>query len=190
MTSSAPDAPTPDAPTPDAPSADGPTPGALAVVAGHGDFAAGLVSAVAQITGRGDLLLPITNRGLGPAEIDAALREAVRHASVRVIFTDLPAGSCTIASRRLLRERPDLRLVTGANLPAVLDFVMASEPASADGPSAAEASAQALARAVERGRGALVLVAPPAPPAAPAAPPSPPLVTSTAAPGPEVGGAR
>lgn len=173
MTSSATDAPT-----------DGPSAGALAVVAGHGDFAAGLISAVAQITGRGDLLLPVTNRGLGPAEIDAALREAVRHASVRVIFTDLPAGSCTLASRRLLRERPDLRLVTGANLPAVLDFVMASEPASSDASSdassAAEASAQALARAVERGRGALVVVAPP----------SPPLVSSTAAPGPEVGGAR
>ena len=173
MTSSATDAPT-----------DAPVSGALAVVAGHGDFAAGIISAVAQITGRGDLLLPVTNRGLGPAEIDAALREAVQHASVRVIFTDLPAGSCTIASRRLLRERPDLRLVTGANLPAVLDFVMASEPASSDDAPATDAQAQALARAVERGRGALVVVA------APAAPPSPPLVTSTAAPGPEVGGAR
>ncbi|GLC26531.1 PTS sugar transporter subunit IIA [Roseisolibacter agri] len=182
MTSSATDAAS-DAPTPGAPTA-----AALAVVAGHGDFAAGLISAVAQITGRGDLLLPVTNRGLGPAEIDAALREAVQHASVRVIFTDLPAGSCTIASRRLLRERPDLRLVTGANLPAVLDFVMASDPAPSDAaveaPAATEAQAQALARAVERGRGALVVVAPPAAPA------SPPLATSTAAPGPEVGGAR
>jgi N-acetylgalactosamine PTS system EIIA component len=161
-----------------------PAPGAVAVVAGHGDFAAGLISAVAQITGRGELLLPITNRGLGPTEIEAALRAAVSLASVRVIFTDLPAGSCTIASRRLLRERPDLRLVTGANLPAVIDFVMSAQLAPPDASQsalAADASAQAVAHAVERGRGALTMVAPPA---------APPLVASTAAPGPEVGGAR
>ena len=181
------------APASGAPASGAPASGALAVVAGHGDFAAGLVSAVAQITGRGDLLLTVTNRGLGPAEIDAALRAAVSHASVRVIFTDLPAGSCTIASRRLLRERPDLRLVTGANLPAVIDFVMAAElaPPDASDSAAADASAQAVAHAVERGRGALTMVVPPAPPAAPpASPPPPPLATSTAAPGPEVGGGR
>jgi len=180
---------------PDVPSVGAPAPGAVAVVAGHGDFAAGLISAVAQITGRGELLVPITNRGLGPGEIDAALRAAVALSSVRVIFTDLPAGSCTIASRRLLRERPDLRLVTGANLPAVIDYVMSAElapPDAAEAGRADDASAQAVAHAVEKGRGALVVVAPPAAPTPPATPAPVPsaLATTTAAPGPEVGGAR
>ena len=35
-----------------------------AVVAGHGTFAAGVISAVHQITGRGNQFVPITNTGL------------------------------------------------------------------------------------------------------------------------------
>ena len=35
-----------------------------AIVAGHGDFAAGLISAVEQITGRGGMLIPVTVLGL------------------------------------------------------------------------------------------------------------------------------
>lgn len=94
-----------------------------AVVAGHGEFAAGLVSAVAQITGRGECFVTISNRARGADEIEAALLEAVERTGVRVIFTDLPAGSCTIAARKVLRHRPDVALVTGANLAALLDFV-------------------------------------------------------------------
>ena len=60
------------------------------------------------------------------------------------IFTDLPAGSCTMAARRLLREMPGVLLVSGANLPMLLDFVMSS------------AEPQAAARAaVERARTAI-----------------------------------
>jgi mannose/fructose-specific phosphotransferase system component IIA len=68
-----------------------------ALVAGHGDFATGVVSAVDQITGRGGVLIPLTNRGLGADEIVRTLRDAVIAASAQVIFTDLPAGSWTIA---------------------------------------------------------------------------------------------
>jgi PTS system N-acetylgalactosamine-specific IIA component len=128
------------------------TSSAIAIVAGHGDFAAGLVSAVEQITGRGDRLTPVTNRGLGAAEIEAMLRELVARASARVIFTDLPAGSCTIAARRVLRDTPDLRLVVGANLPAVIDFVLSGDAGSANG---GDAVAHAVTHAVERGRQAL-----------------------------------
>ena len=123
----------------------------MAIVAAHGELAAGLVSAVAQITGRGDLLLALSNRDLGPAEIEGALRTATAAAPVRVIFTDLPAGSCTVAARRLLRERPELSLVTGVNLPALVDFVF---NVGVHGPEAA-------AHAVEKGRAALLVLGAP-----------------------------
>ena len=155
-------------------------PEAVAIVAGHGDFAAGIVSAVAQITGRGGLMVPITNRGLGAGDIEALLRDAASSARVRVIFTDLPAGSCTIAARRLLRDRPDLRLVTGANLPAVLDYVLGADGADPAAPEADTEAAQRLLHAVERGRGALVQVGAPPAPAAP----------KPAGSGAEVGGAH
>jgi PTS system N-acetylgalactosamine-specific IIA component len=163
MTSNPAESPEPSAP-PDAP---------VAIVAGHAEFADGLISAVEKITGRGARLVSVSNRGMGPAEIEATMRVAADAGPVRVIFTDLPAGSCTIAARRLLRDRPDLRLVTGANLPAVIDYVLSCEADAAD----------ALAHAVERGRGALAVFAPPTP--APAA-----ALAPTTGPAPEVGGAR
>ena len=100
---------------------------AVAIVAGHGDFAEGLVSAVETITGRDDVLVAMTNRGLGGPDIERVMGELVDSHSARVIFTDLPAGSCAIAARRLLAARRDLVLVTGVNLPALLDYVTRGE---------------------------------------------------------------
>jgi PTS system N-acetylgalactosamine-specific IIA component len=96
-----------------------------AIVAGHGDFAAGLISAVEQISGRGRLLLPISVKQLGVEDIETLLRKEMLAAGVRVIFTDLSAGSCTMASRRILRGTEDAVLIAGVNLPTLLDFVFA-----------------------------------------------------------------
>ncbi len=148
----------------------------VAVVAAHGDLAAGLVSAVAQITGRGHLLVPISNRGLGPAEIEAAMRAALDAGRVLAVFTDLQGGSCTMAARRLQRERPELSVATGVNLAALLDFVCAVDaravgaaPAAGDEAARADVAQADVAHAVERGRGALAACPPPKLPAAPAA---------------------
>ena len=100
---------------------------AVAIVAAHGDLAFGFVSAVQQITGRGELFLPMSNSGLGAAEIEHALLELVDTRRIRVIFTDLPAGSCTIAARRVVAARPQVVLVTGASLPLLLDFMSHEE---------------------------------------------------------------
>ena len=95
-----------------------------AVVAGHGTFAQGLISAVDQITGMGHLLTPVSNTGLAPAAIDAAIRDAIATSGATVVFTDLPAGSCTACVRRITKMSPDLTLVTGVTLPTLLAFVM------------------------------------------------------------------
>jgi N-acetylgalactosamine PTS system EIIA component len=116
-----------------------------AIVAGHGEFAAGLVSAVEQITGRGGQLIPVSVVGLSVQDIEELLRTRMQEADVRVIFTDLQAGSCTMASRRILRGMDDAVLIAGANLPTLLDFVFA------DGRTPAEAARHAA----ERGRAAI-----------------------------------
>lgn len=95
-----------------------------AVVAGHGSFAAGLVSAVEQITGLGDVYTPISNSGLAPAAIDAAIRDALERSGATVVFTDLPAGSCTMTVRRLAKTAPGITIVTGVTLPTLLAFAL------------------------------------------------------------------
>ena len=134
-----------------------------AVVAGHGDYAVGIVSAVQQITGRGELLVPVSGAGRSAGEIEEVIRRTMLERNIRVIFTDLQAGSCSMAARRLMRGLDDAVLVCGANLPALLDFVMAEDLPPRE----------AAARALDRGRGAMMLVQPPADGAAPKPPAGP-----------------
>jgi N-acetylgalactosamine PTS system EIIA component len=119
-----------------------------ALVAGHGDFAAGLVSAVEAITGQGDMLEPIQVKGLCSDDIQQLLRERLLATGALVIFTDLQAGSCTMAARRLLREDADVALVSGTNLPMLLDFVM----------SKADDAVAAARDAVEKGKSSMTVV--------------------------------
>jgi PTS system N-acetylgalactosamine-specific IIA component len=116
-----------------------------ALVAGHADFAAGLVSAVDMITGRGDVLMPIQVRGLCGDDIQTLLRDSLLESGARVIFTDLQAGSCTMAARRVLRELGEGTLVAGVNLPMLLDFALSNNPDSG----------AAAMQAAERGRAAV-----------------------------------
>ena len=126
--------------------------GVHALVAGHGDFAAGLISAVEAVTGRGELLEPIQVKGLCGEDIQQLLTERLRATGALVIFTDLQAGSCTMAARRLLRELPQVLLVSGTNLPMLLDFVMSSAASSHD----------AARTAVDRARNAIAAYGGPA----------------------------
>ena len=116
-----------------------------ALVCGHGSFAEGIVSAVDQITGRGDIFVAVTNFGLSGADLEARMAELVAINGVSVIFTDLPAGSATIAARRVQKSTPSIVVVTGTNLAALLDFVFHAEMEPVD----------AARQAVDRGRAAM-----------------------------------
>src|SRR3954469_12745930 len=118
-----------------------------AIVAGHGDFANGLVSAVDLITGRGGQLIPVAVPGLCAEDIEALIRERMRESGVKVIFTDLQAGSCTMAARRILRGVDDALLIAGVNLPTLLDFVFAEQMDAVD----------AARHSAERGRAAITV---------------------------------
>ena len=100
---------------------------APAIVLGHGTLAAGLISAVERITGEGARLHPLSNDGLSGADLVAKLRAAMAETGAKVVFTDLPAGSCNTAALRAVHEQPGSVLVMGANLPALLFFAMHAE---------------------------------------------------------------
>jgi N-acetylgalactosamine PTS system EIIA component len=115
-----------------------------AMVIGHKDFAAGIVSAVAAITGREDLFRTASNYGLDTRGMEAIVRKAVAD-GVEIIFSDLPAGSTTMAARRAQRDFPQLTVVTGVSLPVLLDYAFATD------------SAHAADAAVEKGRAAMMV---------------------------------
>jgi N-acetylgalactosamine PTS system EIIA component len=119
-----------------------------AVVAGHGSFAVGIISAVEQITGLGNVFVAVSNADLSSGGIEGRVREALAETGARVIFTDLPAGSCTMAVRRMARVEPGLTLVTGVTLPTLLAFAL-----GADAREAVEKGREAIT-ILEDGRGA------------------------------------
>ncbi len=121
-----------------------------ALVIGHQDFAAGIVSAVTAITGRSDLFRTASNYGLDTRATEAMLRDAIAD-GVRVIFSDLPAGSTTMAARRAQRDHPEVTVVTGISLPVLLDYAFA-----------APGAAHAADAAVEKGRAAMMVTRGPA----------------------------
>ena len=122
---------------------------ARAILIGHGDFAAGLISAVKQICGsQSALLTGLSMVGLTPSDLESTLRSTLTATGASVIFTDLPAGSATIAARRIVKETPDIVLVSGVNLATLLDFVF----------NFAMSPADAARAAAERGKASLIVV--------------------------------
>ncbi len=124
------------------------------IVIGHGLMAAGIVDAVRQITGlEEEALLPLSNRGLSPDALIAAVRELLVPGVSTILFTDLQSGSCAVAARRLTHQLPDTAVVCGANLPLLLEFAMGrNEPIDA-----------LIEKLVDRGRTSIMSV-PSAPP--------------------------
>ncbi len=116
--------------------------GVRGVVLGHGAMARGLVDAVRRISGvPDDALVPLSNEGLDQEGICRVLDEALG-ARPGVIFTDMGMGSCALAARMTCREAGDRAIVSGVNLPMLLDFVFNRE----------KPLAELVPRLVERGR--------------------------------------
>ena len=98
--------------------------GVRGIVIAHGDMASGMIDAVKHIAGvSGDFLVPLSNRGLGPDALAAEVRKLAADVPT-IVFTDLQSGSCGFAARRCVQESTNLVVISGVNLPILLEFVM------------------------------------------------------------------
>ena len=89
----------------------------------HGSMAHGLVDAVRRIAGgSADVLIPLSNEGMSPAELKAKLEELAGEDRV-IVFADLLSGSCGMAAMVSARDRASRAVLCGVNLPILLDFV-------------------------------------------------------------------
>jgi PTS system N-acetylgalactosamine-specific IIA component len=96
-----------------------------AAVIGHGSMPDGLVDAVRHITGiEPGAIVAISNRGLSPDSLAAAVREAVGGTGPGIIFTDLQSGSCGFAARRAAHGCNGVVVISGVNLPLLIEFAV------------------------------------------------------------------
>lgn len=99
-------------------------PGVRGVLLGHGDMAFGMVDAVRHITGcDAAALSPMSNRGHSPDALCAEVAARIGDGPA-ILFTDLQSGSCGFTARRLCQSVKDLVVISGVNLPLLIDFVM------------------------------------------------------------------
>ena len=115
------------------------------VVIAHSDLGRALVDAVQRIAGvEDDAILAMSNEGLGPPQMRQKLDELLGDGAA-VVFADLREGSCGNVARQVCLGGTHRVLVTGVNLPMLLDFAMnRHRPLS-----------ELLPRLVDRGRAAI-----------------------------------
>ena len=92
------------------------------VVVCHGALAGALVEAAEQISGVRGVLKPVSNTGCDRGALEERILAAVGDRDT-VVFVDMAAGSCLIAALARLRERSNVKVVTGVNLAMLVDFV-------------------------------------------------------------------
>jgi mannose/fructose-specific phosphotransferase system component IIA len=123
------------------------------VVVAHGNLAHCLVATTESISGISGALFPISNAGCSPGALASLIRGAIGE-DAAVIFVDLASGSCAHAARLVGHEEPRSPVVSGVNLPMLLDFVFHLELEAAE----------LAERVAEKGRSGTVVYLPHAAP--------------------------
>lgn len=97
-----------------------------AIIVTHAGLAESLRAAAARIAGDTAGIEVVSNEGLGAEPLTAEIRTALGRMPDQdtIVFTDMGGGSCATAVQMLLREYPRVRLLTGVNLPMLVDFVL------------------------------------------------------------------
>ena len=95
------------------------------VLSGHGEFASGLNSSIQLIAGKQEGFQVVDFfEGMSSDDLQEALKtavESVEQGQGTVIFTDIPGGTPFNQSVILSTKKEKLNVVSGTNLPALLD---------------------------------------------------------------------
>jgi PTS system mannose-specific IIA component/PTS system mannose-specific IIB component len=102
------------------------------VIVAHGGLAEGFLSALTRVAGPQENLWPLSNEALSGEALMTRIEELLdERAGGRevFVFTDLDAGSCGLAGRRLLADERVRAVFFGVNLPLLIEFVfLQAEP--------------------------------------------------------------
>lgn len=90
----------------------------------HADLAAALLRAAAKVYGPVEGIEVMSNDGLSRDDLEAAIQERVAHwPHGGLVFTDFWGGSCHTCGIAAARGRGEVVVVTGINLPVLLDYL-------------------------------------------------------------------
>jgi PTS system mannose-specific IIA component len=94
------------------------------IVVTHGKLAEALIRTSELIVGAQEDIFPISGADLGSEEIVRRIREIVagRPDGRAIVFVDFFGGSCCVNSQRAAEGSPGVRIISGVNLPMLLDF--------------------------------------------------------------------
>jgi mannose/fructose-specific phosphotransferase system component IIA len=104
------------------------------IIIGHGDFAKAMVSTAEHIVGEQTGLVILSNRGCSCDSLAMHITDMIHRGDIdnTIVFLDLPGGSCTISCYKILKDHPDLKIISGINLPMLIEFFMLREKYSAE----------------------------------------------------------
>jgi PTS system N-acetylgalactosamine-specific IIA component len=94
------------------------------IIIGHGHFASGLLSSVKLIAGEQKKLEIVDFKEGDSSEIlNGKIKEAISRLSNEniAIFTDIPGGTPFNQSVLISKEYSQVKVITGTNLPAIID---------------------------------------------------------------------
>lgn len=90
----------------------------------HADLAAALLRAAEKLYGPVDDVSVLTNEGLSRDDLERAIEDRVaawEHGGL--VFTDVWGGSCYQCGASAARGRGEVVVVTGLNLPTLIDYL-------------------------------------------------------------------
>jgi len=119
-----------------------------ALIVTHGALATALQQAVQQVTGRGVGMDTVSNVGLSAEALVQRVREAILAIDAEgcIVFVDSRGSSCANSCLQAVRDLADVRIVSGVNLPMLMDFALRRNDHSLDA---------MVARIIERGRSSI-----------------------------------
>lgn len=103
------------------------------IIIGHGNFSQALLNTVEKILGRQEMVDVISNESLSCDSLTEILKKSMTpNNQEKIIFVDLPGGSCAISCLNLLKENKNLKILCGINLPMLLEFFLLRDKYNVD----------------------------------------------------------
>ncbi|MEO0077438.1 MAG: hypothetical protein ABIK86_00355 [candidate division WOR-3 bacterium] len=95
-----------------------------AIIVGHGDMPRALLDAAASIVGSAEGATTLSNIDSSAEELDAALARLIdeRADGNVIVFADMYGTSCGTTCARLERQRDNVAVICGVNLPMLVRF--------------------------------------------------------------------